>query len=306
MSLETFQQIVNGLLLGGVLAFVAVAFTLTIGVLNFLNFTIPALFMIAGMVSWALASPGSHWLGFRWPWPAAIVAGALVAAFASIVVERCTYRYFKVRFGDATEHALPLVSSLGFLIIFENMALLLWGSDPQRMELPLSDANVHWAGLVIGVPPLISLVMAFGMVFAITVLIKRTRIGRALRAISENPDAAGLMGIEVQRIVPVVFMVSGLLAALAGILYGASYGTVSPYMGDTVATDAIAAMVIGGLGNIWGAVAGGLLVGMIKVLSISLLGAEVEKIPVWGVLLLVLVLRPAGLLGRAHISKRKV
>jgi branched-chain amino acid transport system permease protein len=113
------------------------------------------------------------------------------------------------------------------------------------------------------------------------------------------------MGIEVNRIVPVVFLITGVLTALAGILYAASYRAVSPFIGDAVAADAIAGMVLGGLGNVWGAIVGGLFVGMVKVLAISWFGAEIEKIPVWGLLLAILVFRPTGLFGHSKIGKGK-
>lgn len=299
------QQIVNGLMLGGILAFVAVAFTLSIGMLNFLNFTIPALFMVAAMVAWALSSAGPHLGGFGWHWLAAAVAGVGVVVLASLLIERVTYRYMKARFGDATEHALPLVSSLGFLIVFEHLAMALWGGDPQRFTLPFKDTTITVGGLLFGVPHLIALVLAIVLVALLNGLLKGTQLGRALRAIAENPNAATLMGVEVQRIVPVVFVIAGVLSAFAGILYAASYGTVTPFMGEAIATDAIAGMVLGGLGNIWGAIAGGLVVGLVKVLAISTFGAEIEKIPVWGLLLLILVVRPQGLFGGSKIGKGK-
>jgi branched-chain amino acid transport system permease protein len=155
------------------------------------------------------------------------------------------------------------------------------------------------------VPHLIALGLAIVLVALLNALLQRTQLGRALRAIAENPNAATLMGIEVQRIVPVVFVIAGVLSALAGILYAASYGTVTPFMGEAIATDAIAGMVLGGLGNIWGAIAGGLLVGLVKVLAISTFGAEIEKIPVWGLLLLILIVRPSGLFGGSKIGKGK-
>jgi branched-chain amino acid transport system permease protein len=304
-TLQLLQQIINGLMLGGVLAFVAVAFTLTIGMLNFLNFTIPALFMLAGMVTWALSTAGPHWMGWGWHWAWAALAGVGVAVLASLVIERFTYRYMKARFGDATEHALPLVSSLGFLIVFEHLAMALWGGDPQRFELPFKDTNLQWAGLFVGVPHLISLCLAIALVAVLHQVLARTQTGRALRAIAENPDASTLMGVEVQHIVPLVFVIAGMLSAMAGILYAASYGTVTPFMGEAIASDAIAGMVLGGLGNIWGAIAGGLLVGLVKVLAISVFGAEIEKIPVWGLLLAILIVRPSGLFGHTHIGKGK-
>lgn len=292
-------------MLGGILAFVAVAFTLTIGMLNFLNFTIPALFMIAGMVTWALSSSGNHLLALGWHWLPAAMVGIAAAIAASLLIERFTYRYMKARFGDATEHALPLVSSLGFLIVFEHLAMTLWSADPQRFELPFKNTSVEIGGLIFGIPHVASLCMAIILVALLTHILKKTRLGRALRAIAENPNASTLMGVEVQRIVPVVFVIAGVLSALAGILYAASYGTVTPFMGEAIATDAIAGMVLGGLGNIWGAIAGGLLVGLVKVLAISTFGAEIEKIPVWGLLLLILIVRPSGLFGHNKIGKEK-
>jgi branched-chain amino acid transport system permease protein len=303
--MQTLQQIVNGLMLGGILAFVAVAFTLTIGMLNFLNFTIPALFMLAGVVTWALSTTGSHPMAFGMHWFWAACVGILVAIAASLLIERFTYRYMKAKYGDATEHALPLVSSLGFLIVFEHLVITIWGTDPHRVELPFKNSDLHIGGLVIGLPHLTSLFLAILLVAGLSALLKRSKIGRALRAIAENPDAATLMGVEVNRIVPVVFVIAGVLSALAGILYAASYGTVTPYMGDAVAADAIAAMVLGGLGNVWGAIVGGLLVGLVKVLAISTFGAEIEKIPVWGLLLLILILKPTGLFGHTKIGKGK-
>jgi branched-chain amino acid transport system permease protein len=303
--MQTLQQIVNGLMLGGILSFVAVGFTLTIGMLNFLNFTIPALFMLAAMTMWAMATSGGHPFGYGIHWIAAAGIGIAVAIGASLLIERFTYRYMKVRYGDATEHALPLVSSLGFLLIFEHLVITLWGTESQRVNLPFAETDVRIAGLIVGVPQLASLVLAFVLVWLLSALLVRTRTGRALRAIAENPDAATLMGIEVNRIVPVVFVIAGALAALAGILYAASYRTVSPYIGDGVAADAIAGMVLGGLGNVWGAIAGGLLVGMVKVLAISTFGAEVEKIPVWGLLLAILIFRPTGIFGHTKIGKGK-
>ena len=252
------QQLINGLMLGGILAFVAVAFTLTIGMLNFLNFTIPALFMVAAMLGWALLTPGAHPLALGLHWLPALALGVVAAVLASLLIERFTYRYMKTRYGDATEHALPLVSSLGFLIVFEHLAMTLWGGDPQRFELPFRNTDLTIAGFVIGLPQLFALVLAIALVAALQTLLSRTRIGRALRAIAENPDAATLMGVEVQRLVPLVFVITGVLSALAGILYAVSYGTVTPFMGDAIATDAIAGMVLGGLGNVWGAIAGGL------------------------------------------------
>lgn len=292
------QQIVNGLMLGGVYVMVAVAFTLTIGMLNFLNFTIPALFMVAAMITWAMSAAGYYWL-------IGALTGMAAAILASLIIERFTYRYLKTRYGDATEHALPLVSSLGFLIILEHVVIMTWGTDPMSFNSPFQHAQFQLGGIIFGIPQLVSLFLSIALVFALSFLLKNTQLGRALRCIAEKPDTVVLMGVDVARIVPVVFMITGFMCALAGILFTINYKNVSPYIGDHVATIAIAGMVIGGLGNIWGAIAGGLIIGMVEVLSIHFWGADIVKVPVWGLMLLLMIFKPTGLFGHTMIGKGK-
>jgi branched-chain amino acid transport system permease protein len=300
------QQVVSGLMLGGIYVAVAVAFTLTIGVLNFLNFTIPTLFMLTGMVAWSLArwglpfglSPGLHWAP-------ALAGGIVVAILASLIVERFTFRYLKTRHGDATEHAIPLVSSLGFLLIFEHLVLIFMGSEAQSFPVRF---RLDWqAGpLVVGLPQILSLAISLAVVFWLSWLLKATRVGRALRSIAESPDTATLLGVDVARIVPIVFILSGLLCGVAGALFVVNYSDVSPFMGDDVGTKAIAAMVFGGVGSIWGAIAGGLLVGLLETLGIHFFGGDAAQLVVWGVLLVVLIVRPQGLFGGSRIGKGKL
>ena len=308
------QQIVNGLMLGGVYVMVAVAFTLTIGMLNFLNFTIPALFMISAMMFWATMSGGfgegfdalfGTLLPHAMQWIVGVVLALLVAVLCSLIIERFTYRYMKTRYGDATEHAIPLVSSLGFLIILEHLVIMIWGTDPLSLESPFGSATVRVGGLLIGIPQVISLGLSIAIVAVLHQLLKRTKIGRALRSIAENPDTALLLGVDVKRIVPIVYVVTGLLCAIAGILFAINYRTVGPYIGEQVATIAIAGMVLGGLGNIWGAILGGLIVGLLEALATYWFGADIVKVPIWGLLLLVLVIKPTGLFGQSAISKGK-
>lgn len=300
------QQVISGLMLGGIYVAVAVAFTLTIGVLNFLNFTIPTLFMLTGMAAWGFARFGLPF-GLSGPvhWAAALALGILVAVVASLIVERFTFRYLKTRYGDATEHAIPLVSSLGFLLIFEHLVLIALGSEAQAFPVRFR-LDVRIAGLVIGLPQLASLLLSLGIVAWLSYVLKHTRTGRALRSIAESPDTATLLGVDVLRIVPVVFVLTGLLCGVAGALFVVNYADVSPFMGEHVGTKAIAAMVLGGLGSIWGAIAGGILVGLLETLGIHFFGGDAAQIVVWGVLLLVIVVRPQGLFGASRIGKGKL
>ena len=299
------QQIVSGFMLGAIYLTVAVAFTLTIGVLNFLNFTIPSLFMLTGMTAWGLSKGGYVAFAGGWGWLVALIAGIVVATAASLIVERCTFRYLQTRHGDATEHAIPLVSSLGFLLIFEHLVIITLGSESQRFAVPFK-ADAHVFGLVIGLPQVASLACALAIVAVLSFVLKRTKIGRALRTIAENPEIASLLGVDVKRVVPVLFLLTGLLCGLAAALFTVNYGDVSPFMGNHVGAKAIAAMVLGGIGSIWGAILGGLLVGLTETMTIHFFGGDAVEMIIWGLLLLVIIVRPRGLIGSAVIGKGKL
>jgi branched-chain amino acid transport system permease protein len=128
-------------------------------------------------------------------------------------------------------------------------------------------------------------------------MLRRTRIGRALRTIAEDSDTALMLGVDIYRLVPLVFVISGLFAAFAGILFALNYRQVHPFMGEALGLKGISAMVVGGMGNIWGAIVGGLIIGLVEVLSIDAFGADFVDISIYGLLLAILILRPTGLFG---------
>lgn len=279
------QQLINGLMLGSVYALVAVAFTLAIGVLNFLNFSIPGLFMVAGMLTWFLLRTGL-------PWPLAALLAVASGGLLAILVELFTYRLM-----SRSAHFVPLVTSMAFLILFENLALIAWGSDLQRVALPYETLSWRLGSNVVAVPQLIGLACAIGAVACLELLLKRTRTGRALRTIAEDPETAAMLGVPVQRVVSVVFIAGGLITALSGFLFAVNYQQASPFMGEEIALKGISAMVVGGMGNIWGAILGGLLIGVVETFSIHLFGARSVDIGVYGLLLAILFVRPTGILG---------
>ena len=281
------QQIVNGLMLGSVYALVAVAFTLAIGVLNFLNFSIPGLFMVAGMLTWFLLRAGI-------PWPLAALLAIASGGLLALLVERFTYRLM-----SRSEHFVPLVTSMAFLILFENLVLIVWGSDLQRVPLPFESVSFKLGPTVVAVPQLAGLGCAVLAVALLDLVLKKTRIGRGLRTIAEDAEVAIMLGVGVGRVVPVVFLVGGLFTALSGFLFALNYQQASPFMGEEIALKGISAMVVGGMGNIWGAILGGLLIGVVETFSIHLFGARAVDISVYGLLLAILFVRPTGFLGGA-------
>ena len=179
------------------------------------------------------------------------------------------------------------------------------GSESQRFSVPFK-ADIHLFGLVIGAPQLVSLACALMVVAALSFVLKHTRMGRALRTIAENPEIASLLGVEVPRVVPVLFLLTGLLCGLAAALFTVNYGDVSPFMGDHVGSKAIAAMVLGGIGSIWGAILGGLVVGLTETLSIHFFGGDSVEMIIWGLLLIVIIVRPRGLFGTVAVGKGKL
>lgn len=289
------QQLINGLMLGSIYVLVGVAFTMTIGVLNFLNFSIPAIFMLGGMLSWALIVLG------KLPWFAGVALGFAAGGVASLLVERFTYRWLRSSHPD-----VPLISSVGFLVLYEHLVILYFGAHIQRFPVPFGDANARIGGLIISIPQLCALATAVALVAALDQLLRRTQLGRSLRAIAENADTARLLGVDTNRIVPALFLISGLFTALGGILFAANYLQVSPFVGNEVALKGVAAMIIGGMGNIWGAVLGGLLIGVLESLSIHLFGGARAEIVIFGSLLVFLCVRPTGLYGDRGLRVHRV
>ncbi len=281
-------------MLGSIYAMVAVALTLSIGVLKFLNFSIPGLFMIGGMATWALVRAGV-------PWPLAVGGALLLGAAASLVVERFTWRWMR-----RAEHFVPLVSSMAFLLLFEHLAVVYWGSELRTLPVLFGNADLRVAGLIISLPQLVGLIAAIALIWALTLLLARTRVGRGLRTIAEDSDTALLLGVDINRIVPVVFLVSGLFAALAGVVFALNYRQVHPFMGEVVGLKGISAMIVGGMGNIWGSIAGGLIIGLVEVMSIGHFGADFVDIAVYGLLLLILFVRPTGLFAGAFAGQARV
>src|ERR1700732_5066515 len=263
-------------MLGSIYTMDAVAMPLGMGILRFLNFSIPGLFMIGGMLTWALVRDAV-------PWPLAAGAALLMAAVASLGVELFTWRWMR-----KAEEFVPLVSSMAFLILFENLAVAYWGSDLQSMPRLFASADWRVGHLVFRVPQLAGLLCSIVLIACLSLLLSRTRIGRALRTIAEDSDTALLLGVDIHRIVPLVFVISGLFAALGGILFALNYRQVHPFMGEALGLKGISAMVVGGMGNIWSAIAGGLIIGLAEVVSIDLLGADFVDISVYGLLLLIL------------------
>jgi branched-chain amino acid transport system permease protein len=279
------QQLINGLMLGSIYSLVGVAFSLTIGMLNFLNFSVPGLFMLGGVVSYGLLKSGVHW-------STAFGLTLAIVIIVSLVIERFTYRWLRL-----SSPFIPLVSSIGFLIVLENSAILRFGSESMRFPSPLGPTDLHVAGLFISAPQLLGLAIALFAAATMSLMLKRSKLGRSIRSIGENPRTAETLGVDVNKTVAWIYMITGVFAAVGGILFALNYQQVAWYMGQEVAAKGLAAMVLGGMGSLWGPVIGGFIVGLIEVFSIAYISSDAVNAVVYGTLLALLICWPNGLLG---------
>jgi branched-chain amino acid transport system permease protein len=276
------QALVNGVVLGALFALLGVGLTLVYGVMDVPNFA------QAGVVT--LAAYVMVWLHqvARWPFFVAVLAGVLAAGVLSVATERVAYRFVRTR-----PLAAPAVA-LGLLLILDNAALEIWGGDHVSLSPPYAAGLLRLGGLAIPAVGVALVLTALVSLLLLWLLLARTGIGRAIRAVSQNAEAAGLLGIELERQYVTAFFISGVLAGLAAFAYAPMYA-VFPYMADGVILDGFVVVILGGLGNVWGAAAGGLLLGIVESLGAVYVSAAYQTTIGFAVLLMVIVLRPAGL-----------
>ncbi len=286
------QQLVNGLTLGAVYTLVALGFSLVMGVLGVLNLAVAELFMLGGYVGLSLILAD-------YPVAVAIAGAALVTAVLGVVVEKVAYQPLR----NAPPIA-PLLSTLGFSVIFQTAATNIWGSDPLLMPPDLLDARYRVGSVSVGQAQLLVMATAVVLVAALALLMRHTRFGYGLRAIAENRDVARLLGVPAPLVTSGAFALSGALAGVAGVQIGLHYSAITPYVGVEVGLKAIAVMVVGGTTNIWGVLLAGPLLGVLEVMTVALGGAAFRDMTVYGLMILTLLVRPQGLLGRAGGAQR--
>jgi branched-chain amino acid transport system permease protein len=303
------QQLINGLVLGSIYALVALGYTMVYGILELINFAHGEVTMIGAMVALSVigllmgATPDL-------PGLMVVLAGALVAIPACMLlafaIEKVAYRPLR-----KAPRLAPLITAIGVSIILQNAAMLIWGRQYVSFPRILPEARhevfgAHITDLQIAIVALSLLIMA-----GLWLLVQKTRLGRAMRATAQSKEVAALMGVNVDRVISATFVIGAALAAVAGVLVSAYYGLAHYYMGFLLGLKAFSAAVLGGIGNIAGAMLGGLLLGVIEALGAGyigdltggFLGSHYQDVFAFFVLILVLVLRPSGLLGERVASR---
>ncbi|MEY3484533.1 MAG: hypothetical protein RLZZ586_256 [Pseudomonadota bacterium] len=299
------QQIVNGLVLGSIYALIALGYTMVYGILGIINFAHGEVLMVGAMVSLTLITLIMQLrLGLpSWAMLLIVLLGAMaVCAALSFLIERFAYRPLR----NAPRLA-PLISAIGVSVLLQTLAMMIWSRNPLTYPqlLPSTPIDLFGSGATVTAKEIVIVLSSFIVMGLLLLIVHKTRLGRAMRATAEQPNIAALMGVNPNRVISITFMLGGSLAALAGVMMATNYGNAHFAMGFIPGLKAFTAAVLGGIGNIQGAMLGGLLLGLIEALGAGyigdwtggVLGSNYQDIFAFMVLILVLVLRPRGLLG---------
>jgi len=284
------QQLLNGLTLGSVYALFALGFTLVFGVLAVINLSHGAVFMLGSYAALLVVTrlDAPLWLG--------ILAATAVSGLVGLLVDLLILKPLRAR---NAPHLIPMIATIGVTIILTNAAQGLFGVEVQRFPdtvLPAADftiGDVHVRALEI-----VIIGVAFVLMAMLFLALRRTQLGRALRAIAESPKAAALLGIDVEGLFHVTSFVAAALGGIAGVLIGLDFNAITPLMGQPILLKGIAVIILGGMGDIRGALIGGLFLGFAEVLSKGYLSSQMGDAVAFGLLFLILLVRPSGLFGR--------
>lgn len=284
-----FQQLVNGLILGSVYAVIAIGYTLVFGVLNIVNMAHGGIIMMGAYIGLLLVTVAGWGL-----FPALI--GAMVGgAVLGYLLEVLALRPLR---GKKVTHLAPLISTIGVSIFLESAALLVFG--PQTRAFPTDYNQLMDFGLFkISEIQIISMGTAIVLMVLLTLLLNKTKIGKAVRATAENIETASLLGIHTRRIITFTVMLASALGAAAGVLIALSFNAIEPTMGTSMGFKGLAVLIMGGLGNVGGAMAGGFILGVAEVFSVAYGASSFRDAVAFGLIILILFIRPQGLFAKA-------
>ncbi len=283
-----FQQVLNGLTLGGIYSLVALGLTLVYGILHVPNFAHGALYMVGAFASWFLMSQFgmNYWL--------AMIGSAMAVAAIATLSERLVFHPLRNASG-----LHPMIAAIGLLLFLEAGAQALFGADFRRMQSPYNGI-IEVAGVIAPVQRLLIVAAAFALMVVLQLFLKKTVMGSTIIAMAQNRDGASLVGIDANRVAMLTFAISGVLAAVAATLY-APINLVYPTMGNLVITKAFVIIILGGMGSVPGAIVGGLVIGFAESFGAFYISTDYKDIIAFVLLVVILSVRPQGLFSKgAH------
>ena len=281
------SNLISGLSLGSIYALIALGYTMVYGIAKMLNFAHGDVIMVGAFTVIVVINS----LGL--PAVAGIIASVLVCVVMGVLIEKIAYKPLR-----SSPPLSVLITAIGVSYFLQSLALLIFGSTQKSFPKVFNMAPIQLGELTIKGESVETLVVTTVIMIGLTLFINKTKMGKAMRAVSEDRSAAELMGISVNKTITVTFAIGSALAAVAGIFFGATYGFIGPYTGSMPGIKAFVAAVFGGIGSIPGAMLGGILLGIIENLAKAYISTELSDAIVFGVLVLVLCLKPTGLLGK--------
>ncbi len=298
------QQLINGLSLGAIYALIAIGYTMVYGIVGMINFAHGEIYMIGAYIGLVLitllAGSGLSPVSILF---LSLMISILWTALYGFSVERIAYRPLRIR---RSPRLVPLITAIGVSIFLTNYVQLGQGSrDIAFPQLLPGSFNFDITGFVVTLSytRLLIIGMSVCLMLALTVFIARSRIGKACRACAQDMQMANLLGIDTHKIVAITFVLGAMLAAVGGVLIGLSVGKITPYIGFTAGIKAFTAAVLGGIGSLPGAMLGGVILGLTETFASALLPTEYKDIVAFGLLMLILLFKPTGLLGKPDIEK---
>lgn len=293
---EFFQQLLNGLSLGAIYALIALGYTMVYGVLRFINFAHSDVFMVGSFVGYymgKLIPEGTIWGGLT------ILVGSMMAcAILGMTIERLAYRPLR---GAPTLNVL--ITAIGVSLLLEYTGQVFFGAAPRNFPAIFPVTNFQLGGLIISSNQLIVIIVSVVLMVVLQLIVFRTKIGTAMRAVSLNPKAAVLMGVNNDVVISFTFGLGSALAAAGGILYALNYPSIDPLMGIMPGLKAFVAAILGGIGNIPGAALGGLILGTVETFVAGSQWSTYKDAIAFAILIVILLFRPAGLLGKFTVEK---
>ena len=290
--IEFVQTLISGLSLGSIYALIALGYTMVYGIAKMLNFAHGDVIMVgAYAVIVAVAQLGL-------PPVLAILIAIVLCAVLGVVIERLAYKPLR-----QAQPLTVLITAIGVSYLLQNLALLIFGSEQKAFPTIINLGVIYLGPVAVDGITLLTLVLTAVIMIVLTLFINKTKLGKAMRAVSEDKEAAGLMGISTNRTITITFAIGSALAAIASIFYGATYVYIKPTTGAMPGIKAFTAAVFGGIGSIPGAMLGGVLLGLIEQFSKTYISTLWADAIVFGVLVIVLVVKPTGLLGKKISEK---